>query len=131
MTDLRGRFHVDIMRIADGPNVLDNINENFDRLRELLGPLGGTGTNPFQAFAYLVGGILLEDIEVTTTEDLAVPNPTDRIPSIVFHSVDLDGAGGLVSGAPSSAGSLNTNDWTVDTIYLRSTVDSRYSVILL
>lgn len=70
----------------------------------------------------------------SATGDTRFEHTLGRIPSMIVQSVDLDGIGGQILGAPQGgqgASGSNETPWTKTEFYVRGSLGGRYAFIIL
>ncbi len=111
-----------------------NLEENNRRMLEWIKRLGKP---ELYNLAYVMkGGYCTGSVSAATgaSGDTKFDHGFSRIPSMIVMSVDLDGIGGQILGAPQGGqGSSGGNEtpWTKTEFYVRGSLSGRYAFIIL
>lgn len=113
-----------------------NVEDNFRRTSEWLRPFSGKNPEAYQLARMLGGAYATGTVPLAlgSSGDVMFKHSLGRIPKMIFMSIDLNGTGGTVRGAPEGglgAGGGNETPWTSTVIYVRATLSSDYAFVVL
>lgn len=132
------RHPLQLLPINDQNHESRNVEENFKRISEWAKPFGGNQPEAFQLARLLgcayVTGFVQASLAGDGSGDTRFQHKLGRIPSMVLLSIDQQGMGGAVFGAPSGKNGTsggNETAWTKTDIYVRASRSSNYAIFIL
>lgn len=135
---LEFRHPLQLLPINDLNHESRNVEENFKRISEWARPFGGNEPEAFQLARLLGCAYITGSVQDSTagdgTGDTRFKHNLGRIPSMVLLSVDQQGMGGVVYGAPTGKNGTsggNETAWTETEIYVRASRASNYAIFVI
>lgn len=126
----------ELLPISDSSFTSRTVEDNFRRTAEWLRPFSGRNPEAYQLARVLGGAYATGSVALAmgSAGDTMFRHSLGRIPKLILLSIDLNGTGGQIRGAPGGglgAGGGNETEWTANVIYVRATLSSDYAFIVL
>lgn len=127
---------LELLQLNDKTFDSKTLAAQFRKLQTFLQPFGGRipelyNVAKFFGMAYATGAVTLS---MSVSGDTRFAHELGRIPKMVVFSLDLNGTGGQIRGAPAGgigAGGGNQTAWTKTDIFVRATLDSDYAFLVI